>query len=403
MNLTKSKIDAFRYTGRKVENQKGEARWTRDVRWDAKVPGLGVRVTPNNRKTFVLSYRVNGSKRLMTLGGYGTLTLDQARQRAIREKAKVIDGQDPLHARQEAREAPTMADLEQDYLERHAMQHKRQGSVREDQSMLKNYIRPGLGSKRVGAVRRRDIERLHQRLKATPYRANRVLALLSKMYSLAIQWDWRADNPCQGIQKFHEEKRERWLKTEELRRLTDALDRSTNRRAADAVRLLILTGARKGEVLKAEWSQIDFERGVWTKPSAHTKQKRTEHVPLSAAALALLSPMRELDPAGRYLFPGNKPGEPLKDIKLFWPQICRVAGLEDVRIHDLRHTFASHLVSSGTSLEMVGRLLGHTQAATTMRYAHLADDPLREAANRFGSIVTSRETAKVVPMRREQQ
>ena len=113
--------------------------------------------------------------------------------------------------------------------------------------------------------------------------------------------------------------------------------------------------------------------------------------------------MREFDPAGLYLFPGNKPDEPIKDIKLFWPKICRDAGLEGVRIHDLRHTFASHLVSSGTSLEMVGRLLGHTQAATTMRYAHLADDPLREAANRFGNIVTSRETAKVVPMRREQQ
>jgi integrase len=269
--------------------------------------------------------------------------------------------------------------------------------------MLKNYIRPALGSKRVDAVRRRDIERLHQHLKTTPYRANRVLALLSKMFSLAMEWDWRADNPCQGIKKFHEEKRDRWLKTDELRRLTDALGRSTNRRAGDAVRLLILTGARKGEVLKAEWSQIDFERGVWTKPSAHTKQKRTEHVPLSAAALALLSAMRELDPAGRYLFPGNKPGEPLKDIKLFWPKICRDAGLESVRIHDLRHTFASHLVSSGTSLEMVGRLLGHTQAATTMRYSHLADDPLREAANRFGSIVTGDKTAEVIPLRREQE
>jgi hypothetical protein len=244
MNLTKSKIDGFRYAGQKVENKQGDIRWTRDVRWDAKVPGLGVRITPNNRKAFVLSYRINGSKRLMTLGAYGTLTLEQARQKAIREKAKVIDGQDPLHARQEARDAPTMADLAQDYLARHATQHKRQGSIREDLSMLKNYIRPALRSKRVNSVRRRDIERLHQSLKATPYRANRVLALLSKMFSLAVQWDWRADNPCKGIKKFREEKRDRWLKTGELRRLTDALDRSANYQAADAVRLLILTGAR---------------------------------------------------------------------------------------------------------------------------------------------------------------
>jgi integrase len=269
--------------------------------------------------------------------------------------------------------------------------------------MLRNYVRPALGSKRVESVRRRDIERLHQNLKATPYRANRVLALLSKMFSLAVQWDWRADNPCRGIQKFHEEKRERWLKTDELRGLTGALDKSTNQRAADAVRLLILTGARKGEVLKAEWPQIDFERGVWTKPSAHTKQKRTEHVPLSAAALTLLQGMRERDPAGRYLFPGDKPGQPLQDIKRFWAQICRETELEGVRIHDLRHTFASHLVSSGLSLELVGRLLGHTQAATTMRYAHLADDPLREAANRYGNIVTGEKTAEVLQLRQQQE
>ena len=132
MNLTKLKIDGYRYAGRTVVNDKGSIRWTRDVRWDGKVPGLGVRVTPNNRKTFVLSYRVHGSKRLMTLGDYGTLTLEQARQRAAREKTKVLDGQDPLEARQEAREAPTMVDLAGDYLDRHAHQHKRPGSVREE-------------------------------------------------------------------------------------------------------------------------------------------------------------------------------------------------------------------------------------------------------------------------------
>ncbi len=403
MNLTKSKIDAFRYEGRRIENKKGQTRWTRDVRWDDKVPGFGLRITPSNRKSFVLSYRINGTKRLMTLGGYGTLTLDQARDKAILAKAKVLDDKDPLEVRRDARDAPTMADLERDYLERHAYKHKRPGSLREDLSILKNHIRPALGSKPVEAVRRREIERLHQNLKATPVRANRVLSLLSKMFSLAMQWDWRADTPCRGIPKFHEEKRERWLKTDELRRLTNALDKSTNQRAADAVRLLILTGARKSEALKAEWSQIDFERGVWTKPSAHTKQKRTEHVPLSAAALTLLQGMRERDPAGRYLFPGDKPGQPLQDIKRFWTQICRETELEGVRIHDLRHTFASHLVSSGLSLELVGRLLGHTQAATTMRYAHIADDPLREAANRYGNIVTGDKSAEVLPLRQQQE
>ncbi len=205
MNLTKSKIDAFRYEGRRIENKKGQTRWTRDVRCDDKVPGFGLRITPSNRKSFVLSYRINGTKRLMTLGDYGTLTLEQARDKAILAKGKVLDGQDPLEVRRDAREAPTMVDLERDYLERHAEKHKRPDSIREDLSILKNHIRPALGSKRVEAVRRREIERLHQNLKATPFRANRVLSLLSKMFSLAMQWDWRADNPCRGIQKFHEE------------------------------------------------------------------------------------------------------------------------------------------------------------------------------------------------------
>ena len=153
MNLTKSKIDAFRYEGRKIKNKNGETRWTRNVRWDDKVPGFGLRITPNGRKSFVLSYRVNGSKHLITLGDYGTLTLEQARDKAILAKGKVLDGQDPLEARQDARDAPTMADLERDYLERHAEKHKRPNSVREDLSMLKNYIHPAFGSKRVESVR----------------------------------------------------------------------------------------------------------------------------------------------------------------------------------------------------------------------------------------------------------
>ena len=159
-----------------------------------------------------------------------------------------------------------------------------------------------------------------------------------------------------------------------------------NQRAANAVRFQLLTGARIGEVLAARWSDIDLERGVWIKPSHHTKQKRTEHLPLSAPALALLAEMQERAGAGeRYLFPGNAPEKPLRGIKKFWRDVTQQAALEDYRLHDNRHTHASHLVSSGLSLEIVGRLLGHTNPLTTKRYAHLADDPLRAAAERFGS------------------
>ncbi len=230
-----------------------------------------------------------------------------------------------------------------------------------------------------------------------------MLALLSKMFNLAISWQWRTDNPVKGIERYDEDPRERYLADDELRRLCDVLDRSSNRRAANAIRLQLLTGARLGEVLKAEWADIDFDRGVWTKPSHHTKQKRTEHLPLGPQALTLLTEMREdSDAESSFLFPGDAPGKPLQEIKKFWRSVMKEARISGYRRHDNRHTFASHLVSSGLSLEIIGRLLGHTSPATTKRYAHSADDPLRAAASRFGDKIEglrSGKEAEVVPMR----
>jgi len=252
--------------------------------------------------------------------------------------------------------------------------------------MLNNIILPRLGGRKVAEVSRRDIEPLLLSLKATPYRSNRVRALLSKMFSLAEAWEWRTDHPVKTIGKFQEQKRDRWLKDGELARLFSVLEAHPNERAANAIRLLLLTGARRGEVLSATWDQFELERGVWTKPAHTTKQKRAEHVPLSAQALALLITIKQsTESESPYVFPGKKPGKPLSDIKRFWKVACEQAGLENVRLHDLRHTFASHLVSSGMSLAIVGRLLGHTQPQTTHRYAHLADDPLRAATDRFGA------------------
>lgn len=199
------------------------------------------------------------------------------------------------------------------------------------------------------------------------------------MFSLAVRWGWRPDNPAKGVEKYHEDKRTRWLSEEELRALTTALAGHPNQIAADAIRLQLLTGARIGEVLTATWADFDLERGVWTKPSHHTKQKRTEHLPLSSAAIDLLGSIQARSTT-EHLFPGKIPGQPLRELKRFWAQVFEAAGLSDYRIHDNRHTHASHLVSSGLSLTIVGRLLGHTNPTTTHRYAHLADAPLREAA-----------------------
>jgi integrase len=387
--------------------------------WDSEVTGFGVRITAQGAIAFVLRYVIDGRERRYTIGKHPDLSPSAARSKAIVLRGEINEGRDPLKARGEARDAATVEQLCDDYIARHARPKKRLRSIEGDERLIRLYIKPELGNEKVSAVTRREIDELHQSLKDAPYQANRLLALLSKMFSLAISWGWRADNPVTGTERFQEQKRERWLSVDELGRLAKALTTHPDRRAANAILLLLLTGARRGEVLGATWDQFDLKRGVWTKPSHHTKQKKTEHVPLNADTLALLSDMRAkaikcLGSENRlkefpFLFPGDAEGKPLQEIKRPWANICKAAGIENTRVHDLRHTYASHLVSAGHSLPLVGRLLGHTQPGTTQRYAHLADDPLREATDQFGKIVKRaakarpkrkpRQTAKVIPFR----
>ncbi len=381
------------------------------IHYDGEISGFGLRVTTSGSKSFVLNYRFNGHERRYTIGPFPEFSVETARDKAYELRQSISNGVDPFTLREtmhrEAVESEarlrTLRDLATEFMERHAMVHKRPKSIRDDKGMLEGVILPQLGGIRVANVSRRDVSSLHTSLQATPYRANRVLALLRKMFNFAMsdnEREWGiAKNPAAGVQKFQEQKRERWLSEEELERLAAAMDRYPGKRAAlaevsekqrlfvrseaqravNAIRLIMVTGARKGEVLLATWNQFDLERGVWTKPSHNTKQKRVEHVPLNDQAIAFL---KSLPREGEYLFPGRM-GAHLTDLKFPWAAICEDAQLEGVRIHDLRHTYASHLVSRGASLPMVGQLLGHTQPQTTARYAHLADSPLREAANLF--------------------
>ncbi len=356
--------------------------------------GFAVRVTAAGAISFVLNYRVHGRERRYTIGRHPDISLANARAEAIRLRGDILDGRDPLSTRTNEREAQTVTDLARSYFEFYAEKRKRASSLRNDHQMLDNVILPKLGRLTVAAVTQQDIESLHASLKATPYRANRILALLSKMFSLAVQWHgqnpvWRSDNPTAHVGHFPEERRERWLREDELKRLTSALATYPSQDVANAIRLLLLTGARKTEVLSATWSQFDLKRRIWTKPSAHTKQKKTEHIPISKVALKLLIEMKA--PAREeYLFPGRIKGDHLKDLKDDLKDICGAAKLNGVRVHDLRHTYASHLVSSGVPFAVVGKILGHSQSDSTERYAHLAESPLREASVRFGKLMSSK-------------
>jgi integrase len=373
------------------------------ITYDAEVTGFGVRVTAAGAKSFVLNYRAHGRERRITIGSLPDWPVRQAREQAKSLKRRIDMGDDPMAERHAERAAPTVDQLA-DRFEVEHLPRKRSSTQREYQSLVK-LIRLHLGQIKVVELRYADIEAMHRKImQSAPYRANRTVAVLSKMLTLSIKWGFRQDNPCRGIEKAPERKRQTFLTPAQVARLGEVLAAHPERISANAVRLLLLTGARKGETLRARWDDIDLAAGVWLKPGHTTKQTTDHRVPLSPPALALLSEMKaeaDVENARRvkdgsapisWVFPGSKPtnGEwsHLQDIKHFWASVCETAGLKGIRLHDLRHTYASILASSGLSLPIIGALLGHSNPQTTARYAHLLDDPLRAATERAAAIIT---------------
>ena len=354
--------------------------------WDDEVKGFGVRITANGSTAYIFNYRtVGGRMRRLTIGGASEYSVEAARKVAKKHRHIVDDGGDPLANKHADRDAATVADLAQLYLDTHA-KSKRPAPAKTDRYTIEREILPAMKDLKVTEVKYSDVAKLHRKItERAPYRANRVLALLSTMFSLAIKEGMRDDNPTKGVKHNVETPRERYLSGDELIRLLDALAGHPDQSEANAVRLLLLTGARRGEVLSMKWDQLN-DNGTWTKPSAHTKQKKQHHVPLSAPALQLLAEMRD-SATSDYIFPGDGKTGHRSDLKKPWAAICQAAGIEGLRLHDLRHSFASVAAAGGASLPIIGKLLGHTQVATTGRYAHLDVDPLREVTERVGAII----------------
>ena len=363
--------------------------------WDSEVKGFALRVTPGGAKAFVLDYRHEGRQRRITIGSYPDWSVQAAREAAKAMKREVDQGRDPMGERHAERAAPTMNELWERYQNEH-LPRKAARSQADERIMWEKIILPRFGKIKVASLTHEDIDALHRdvtTVRGTPVRANRTVEVLRAAFNLAIRWKWREDNPASGVRRNIEEKRHRYLTKTEIAALAQALNEHSEQVSANAIKLLMLTGARRGEVLGASWDMFDLENGVWTKPSAHTKQRRLHRVPLSAPALRLLKEIKA-GSAGPYVFPGVD-GKPLTDIKRTWASVCAKAGLvtadaepkPNVRIHDLRHSFASILVSAGASLPLIGQMLGHTQVQTTQRYAHLFDDPLRKAAETVGAYI----------------
>jgi integrase len=369
---------------------------TRVVHLDAGVikglqaPAKGNEITwDDDSKSFVFNYRTksSGQQRRITIGQFGSWTTGAARAKAKDLRKQVDDGGDPRGDFEELREAPTMAALIDRFIREH-LPKKRASTVRSYQGLIDLHVRPFFGKHtKVADVGYSDINKLHLKITAigSKYVANRTVAVLSKMFSLSIKWKMRADNPATGIERNAESKRKRYLNGEELGRLTAALAAQPDRQFANIVCLLMLTGARKGEVLSMRFdNNLDLDRGIWTKPGSTTKQKTEHIVPLSAPAVQLL---RGIKPRGEYVFSSDGASGHVADIQKAWVRLCKTAGISGVRIHDLRHSFASQLVNSGASLQLIGALLGHSNPITTARYSHLYDDPQRAAVEKVGAIV----------------
>ncbi|MER2520934.1 MAG: site-specific integrase [Bdellovibrionales bacterium] len=361
--------------------------------FDDELAGFGLRVFPSGRKVFSLQYRVGVRTRRLKLGRYPAMTAEQAREKARQNLAAIHDGQDPMQAKHAFASCPDMKEFCQRFLETHVAVHLKAGTRARYENVIKNHVLPSFGRLKVTEVTRVHALQLHFSMRKIPSTANHALTILSKMFNTAEDWGLRPDNtnPCRHIKKYKENKRERYLSAEEMRRLGETLRMAEEARlcslyAVAAFRLLMLTGARLGEIRDCKWDYVRLDQGIIRLPDSKTGPKFI-HLGRSAIDLLRDLPRKEGNP---YLICSDHHADkPIYDLQTTWQKIKKWAGIEDVRIHDLRHTFASNAVAMGMSLPMIGKLLGHTQTQTTARYAHLALDPVLEAASKVTSEIGS--------------
>ena len=413
------------------------------VYYDDALKGFGLIMRPSGSRSWILEYRPGAggrgiAKKRVVLGNPETLTPEQARDMAKDMLAKVRLGADPAAERAEARAADTVAEIAGEWLSRHVEPKRKAATAKLYRAVLDTHILPAIGTRKAATLTRSDVAKLHSAVacKATgakkpgarrtaalktrggPIIANRALAVVKAMFSWAIDLGLLpggTPNPASGVEAFKEKGRERFLSSGEMQRLGDALRLaetdglpwlvqedgfgakylpapekrkvSFDVHSVAAIRLLLLTGGRVREILDLEWQHVDFERSMLRLPDSKTGAKV---IVLGAAALSVLDGLPRV---GRYVIASSSAGtpneKPRADLKRLWRAVCRAAGIEGTRPHDLRHSNAAVGAGVGLSLHQIGGLLGHSQAATTKRYAHLAADPQRRAADMIGAEISA--------------
>jgi integrase len=396
LKLTKRAVDSLEATGSEVRL------------WDSELRGFGVRCRESGDKYYFLKYRLNnGRQRWATIGRHGsTWTVETARKEAHRLLGQIADGGDPVEDKEAERDDVTVSQLCDSYLLQPVIitnrgTQKKASSLEIDRSNIERHIKPLLGQIRLRALKRSDVEKFQQDVAAGKSKADvktksrgraivsggkgtaaRSLAVLGTVLSFAVARGMRADNPARGVKLFANQRRERFLTFAEMARIGEALatleEDGGNATAIAAIRLLMLTGCRRGEILGLQRASLDFDRRCLMLADSKTGSKT---VPLGAAAIELLKSIPVVD-RNSYVFPASRGNGHYVGLPRVWAAVIKRAELPGLRIHDLRHSFASVAVSGGESLYVVGKILGHRQARTTEIYAHLTNDPVRAAADR---------------------
>ena len=361
--------------------------------WDTGLSGFGIRVKPSGVKSYILQYRNKyGRVKRITIGRVGVITLDQARREATKMRGSVSLGDDPAQQRFDDRAVESVRDLAELYMQDHCAGRCKESTIKAHQWLLDKFILPRFGARKITELNAQDIGRFHQSLRETPYNANRCLGLLKAMFSKAAQPT--NTGPAAPIKPFRERKRSRFLTPEEFEKLFAAIDKleqlqMINIYQAAAIRLLALTGCRLGEILELTWDEVDFRHRRLVLQKHKTDSKGVKGVPLNDDTMAILEriPRKNDTP---YVIAGNKPCSHIVNLRKPWLRVLDAAKIKNVRLHDLRHSFASAAASAGIPIQMVGALLGHASPQSTARYAHLYDDSLREASHTVSSVLKYR-------------
>tara|TARA_Y100000782_G_scaffold41136_1_gene45836 strand:+ start:280429 stop:281613 length:1185 start_codon:yes stop_codon:yes gene_type:complete len=372
------------------------------IYWDAIIKGFGVCVYPTGRKTYMFRYSLHGKKESMALGDVLNVKFKAAKEAAKTLRARVDLGENPAQDRKDrraeaaaVRSGPSVADLFHEYMTDYAQHYRSAGTIKGDHSCFRTHIEPNLGGLKVDSIQFSHINKLHKSLEDTPYRANRVFELLYGMFKLALQYGYTDHNPCKGVKKYKEKKRNTFLKPEQIKELVLYLDNHSNRTSAMAIKLMLLTGCRYNEVIQAEWSEFSLEQNTWHIPAGRTKSKRDHKVYLTEEIRAILDEMRAGNDSG-YVFFNADTGTYAKRIDKFWYRTRDKLGLKNVRIHDLRHTFASVVISNGYDIKVVKQLLNHQDISSTDRYSHL----FQECQEQIAVDISKTITGNVVPFKK---